>query len=315
MTETIRTSRAGDDDRPPAQPGETARRRLLPARRRPQHDPEGRMTLSEHLGELRRRVVRAALGIALGGVVGWVYYGPIIGLLQRPITQEQAGRGAGSLISLNFGGIADPFTLKLKIAFFVGLLIASPVWIYQLWAFITPGLMRNERRYALGFLSAAVPFFLGGAWLAFQVMPKAVEFLLELTPQQASNVIDAQVYLTFVTRFILSFGAAFLLPVALVGVNMAGLVTARRLAKAWRITVFAIFVFAAVATPTPDAGSMLLLGGAILVLYLLALAVCFVHDARKARREAAQPAWSDDEASPLPAYEPDPDDDRPSPLD
>lgn len=275
------------------------------------------MSLGDHLRELRSRVVKAALAVVVAGVVGWVWYEPIIDLLSHPLDVGRSARGGTGLVTLNFAGIADPFTLKLKIAFFVGLLIASPVWIYQLWAFITPGLHRNERRYALGFLSAAVPFFLLGAWLAFAVMPKAIEFLISLTPTDGSNVVDASFYFTFVTRFILAFGIAFLLPVAMVGVNMAGLVSARRMARAWRISVLAIFVFAAAATPTPDAGTMLLLGGAILFLYVLALGICFLTDRRKARRASAEPSasWSDDEASPLEPVTHDPADDRPSRLD
>jgi sec-independent protein translocase protein TatC len=295
----------------------TARRRIPRRRTRRPRDPEGRMALGDHLRELRSRVVKSALAVVLAGVVGWIWYEPIIDLLAHPLDVARSTRGGTGLVTLNFAGIADPFTLKLKISFFVGLLIASPVWIYQLWAFITPGLHRNERRYALGFLGAAVPFFLLGAWLAFTVMPKAIEFLISLTPTDGSNVVDASFYFTFVTRFILAFGLAFLLPVAMVGVNMVGLVSARRMLRAWRITVLAIFVFAAAATPTPDAGTMLLLGGSIVFLYALALGVCFLHDRRKARRagEAESASWSDDEASPIEPVVRDPADDRPSPLD
>ncbi len=267
------------------------------------------MTLAGHLSELRSRLIRSILAVSAGGVVGWITYDRVFTALQRPFLQVRAHRPPSSLVELNFTGITDPFSLKIKISMFIGLLLASPVWIYQVWAFITPGLHRNERRYAVGFLAAALPLFLGGAYLAWAVMPKAVSFLLEFTPSGASNILDLQTYLNFVLRFILAFGTAFLIPVIMVGVNMAGLVSARQLGAAWRITVFGIFLFAAMMTPTPDAWTMLLMGSAIVLLYLAALGVCFLNDRRRARRAAAAPsaAWSDDEASPLPQPDPDPD--------
>lgn len=260
------------------------------------------MTLAGHLAELRSRLVKAILAVTAGGVVGWFLYDRVFTALQRPFLEVRAHRPTGSLVELNFTGITDPFSLKIKISIFIGLLLASPVWIYQIWAFITPGLHRNERRYAIGFLAAALPLFLGGAYLAWLVMPKAVSFLLEFTPNGASNILDLETYLNFVIRFILAFGAAFLIPVIMVGVNMAGLVSARRLASAWRITIFGIFLFAAMMTPTPDAWTMLLMGSSIVLLYLAALGLCFLNDRRRARRAAAEPSasWSDDEASPLP---------------
>ena len=211
------------------------------------------MTLREHLTELRSRLVKSIIAIGVGGGVGWVLYDPLFVALQRPFVQVRDQRGLAGLVELNFTGVVDPFSLKIKIALYLGLVAASPVWIYQLWAFITPGLHRHERRYAIGFLTAAVPFFLGGCYLAWLVMPNAVRFLLEFTPPGASNIIDLQTYINFVLRLVLAFGLAFLFPVALVGVNFAGLVSASKLAHGWRITVFLIFVFAAMFTPTPDA--------------------------------------------------------------
>lgn len=259
------------------------------------------MTLGEHLAELRARLVKSLVAIGVGGGVGWAVYDPVFVALQRPFEQVRDARGLGALVELNFTSVVDPFSLKIKIALYLGLIIASPVWIYQLWSFITPGLHRNERRYALGFLTAAVPFFLGGCYLAWLVMPNAVSFLMDFTPPGASNIIDLQTYMGFVLRLVLAFGVAFLFPVALVGVNFAGLVSAHTLVRGWRLTVFAIFLFAAMFTPTPDAWTMLAMGGAIVVLYVMALTVCWWHDRRAARRAAvaAESSWSDDQASPL----------------
>jgi sec-independent protein translocase protein TatC len=259
------------------------------------------MTLAEHLAGLRSRLLKALAAIAVGTGVGWMAYDPAFVALQRPFEQIRDERGLASSVALNFTGVVDPFSLKIKIALYLGLLIASPVWIYQLWAFITPGLHRHERRYALGFLAAAVPLFLAGCYLAWLVMPNAVSFLLEFTPPGAANIVDLQTYIGFVLQLVLAFGLAFLFPVALVGVNFTGLVSARTLTRSWRVTVFLIFVFAAMFTPTPDAWTMLALGLGIVLLYVAALGVCWVHDGRVARRAAQDPAagWQDSQASPL----------------
>src|SRR5215210_1912590 len=145
---------------------------VLTTRRR--RDPEGRMALREHLLELRKRVVRSAIAILIGAVVGWFVYDPVFDALARPILQLQAARGLGK-ISLNFPNPAAAFNLKIQLSILTGLVIASPVWLYQFWAFITPGLTRRERRYSFAFVGAALPLFLGGALLAWWVLPKAMD--------------------------------------------------------------------------------------------------------------------------------------------
>src|SRR5580765_2342332 len=165
---------------------------------RKQRDPEGRMSLGGHLRELRNRITVAALAVAVGGSVGWIYYSPLLDRLQEPLRQVAEARHT-DLVKLNFGGggITEPFSIKIKVALFVGLLIASPVWIYELWAFVMPGLTKKETRYAVSFLAVSVPLFLGGSDLAWLVMPKAVVTLLEFTPQGAVNLPAADTYLTF----------------------------------------------------------------------------------------------------------------------
>ena len=195
---------------------------LSPARRA---NPEGRMALRAHLRELRDRLLKAALGLLAGAVVGWFLYDPVLEALGRPI--QEVAEAADREASLNFGTVASPFDLKIKISIFIGAIVSSPIWIYQLWAFVTPGLKRRERRYALAFVGAAVPLFLAGAYLAYQAMPNFVKFLVGFSPDGFSNFIDAQVYLGFVMRIILSFGLSFLVPIVLVGVNLVGLVSGR----------------------------------------------------------------------------------------
>lgn len=253
------------------------------------------MALREHLRELRNRLVKACIGLLLGAVAGWFLYDPVLEALSEPLFELERQE----LLSVNFGTVAQPFDLKIKISFFIGVIVSSPVWIYQLWAFVTPGLTRRERRYALAFVGAAVPLFVGGAYLAFRAIPNFVRFLVSFSPAGFSNIIDAQVYLGFIMRVILTFGLSFLVPVVLVGLNVIGLVSGRGILRSWRWVVVAAFTFAALATPTPDVLSMFMLALPLLALFGVAIVVCLVNDRRRARDEHAYRDLPDDEASPL----------------
>ncbi|NMM23097.1 MAG: twin-arginine translocase subunit TatC [Phycicoccus sp.] len=255
------------------------------------------MSLGDHLRELRRRFVIAAAAIVVGSVLGWVKYDWLFAEIMAPLRKLAEERGG--LVNINFGGITQPFTVQLQVAMFVGVIVASPVWLFQVWGFIVPGLTKREKRTAMAFVGAAVPLFLAGCFMATKVVPKAVEILIGFTPQGAANLPDAALYLTFVTRFILAFGLAFLLPVFLVGLNAAHILPGRVMLKGWRIAVILIFVFSAMMTPTPDAWTMLVLALPMVGLFYAAVGVSLLLDRRRARRE---PDWvnvPDDEASPL----------------
>lgn len=260
-------------------------------------NPDGRMPLRSHLHELRKRVVRAALGLLAGGVVGWFLYDPVVTALAAPLYAVAEGRG--TTVSLNFQSVVAPFDLKLKVSLFIGVLASSPVWTYQLWAFVTPGLTRNERRYALGFVFAAVPLFAAGAYLAYLFLANAVRFLIEFTPVQFENLINAQDYLSFVMRIILAFGLSFLVPLVLVGLNFTKLLSAHAMITAWRWIVVLAFTFAAIATPTPDVLSMFILALPLLFLFALAIAIAWLNDRRRRRAEPDFSGLDDDEASSL----------------
>jgi sec-independent protein translocase protein TatC len=272
-----------------------------PARRkaRGKRDPEGRMPLGGHLRELRNRFAVAAVAIVVTGSIGWIYYNPLLQKLQQPLLTVAHNRHT-QFVKLNFGngGVTEPFSIKFKVALFVGLILASPIWIYEVWAFIMPGLKKKERRYAFAFLGASVPLFLGGAALAWYTFPKAIVTLLDMTPHGAANFQDASLYLTFVTRFILAFGAAFLLPVLMVALNLAHVLPGRIMLKGWRISVFLIAVFSAIMTPTPDAITMLFMAVPMTALYFIAVAIGLFVDRRRA---AANPYvdLDDDQISPL----------------
>lgn len=269
------------------------------------------MPLQEHLRELRSRFVKAAAAVALGAAVGWFLYPDLIAALKAPL--DALSKKHDSLANLNFGQVASPFNLKIKISVYLGIVVASPVWLYQLWAFIVPGLSRREKRYALSFVAAAVPLFGAGIGLAWLVLPNAINFFAEFTPAGSANLISADEYLTFVTQIFLAFGVAFVVPLLLVALNMVGVLSALTLAKGWRIAVFLVFLFAAIASPSPDAGSMLALAFPMTGLYVLAVGVCWLNDRRRRRRDPFA-GLSDDEASALGDIA-DPVDDMADPVD
>lgn len=243
---------------------------------------EGRMPLLEHLHELRQRLVRIVIGLLVGSVAGWFFADPTMDLLFGPIQQVAAQRHQD--IAPNFAGVTTPFDMKVRVAVFLAVLGTSPWWIYQVWAFVTPGLTRKERRMSLGFVAVAVPLFLAGALLAWRVIPNAVYLLTLSTPDGAVNFIDAQTYLTFITQIVVALGLIFLLPLFMVGLNIAGLVTARTWLRAWRWAILAGFFFAALISPTPDVISMFAIAVPIIALYFLAVGICALNDRRRSKR-------------------------------
>jgi len=245
-------------------------------------NPEGRMALKEHIKELRNRLVVSGIAVLLGAVAGWFLYDPVMVAVQQPLMEISAEEGRRA--EINYGSVGSPFDLKIQVSIFLGLLVSSPVWIYQVWAFITPGLKQKERRYTLGFMFAAVPLFLLGIYFGWIVLPEIVKVLTMFTPEGGVNQILATDYLTFVMRMFLSLGVAFLLPVVLVGINFAGLVSGQQVIKSWRIVVFVVCVVAAMAAPGPDATSMFLLAGPLLALFFVAVGICLLNDKRRARK-------------------------------
>jgi sec-independent protein translocase protein TatC len=261
-------------------------------------NPEGRMALADHLRELRNRILVSASAIVVCAIVGWVLYPKVIERLIQPLKDVAAQRG-DSLVNINFGGMTDPFATQITVSLFVGLLLASPVWLMQIWGFVVPGLTKKEKRVTRLFVVAAVPLFLAGCVAAFVMVPKAVGVLLGFTPEGTANLQDANLYLAFVLKFIVAFGCAFLLPVFLVAFNLVGILPANTMLKGWRPAVMIIFVFAAIMTPTPDAYTMLFLASPMIVLYFASVGVAFLFDRKK---KETLPDWldvPDDQASAL----------------
>ncbi len=258
------------------------------------------MPLVDHLRELRRRLVISLLAIAVGMTIGWIFYDPIFALIRAPFDDVVAqAQAAGRDVTLAFTGVVDPFVMKLKVAAMVGVVLASPVWLYQLWRFITPGLHRNERRWALAFVAVATPLFLTGVALAYFFLPRGLGVLLGFTPESIENIISVERYLSFFLRMLLVFGLGFLIPLLVVALNFVGILPAAKLRAWWRWIVMGVVVFAAIATPTGDPFNLALLAVPLLLLVGLAGLVCALNDRRRARRAAAQPQWGDDETSDL----------------
>jgi sec-independent protein translocase protein TatC len=277
------------------------------------------MPLMEHLHELRRRLVKALLGVAVTGVLGFVFYQPIIDVLTAPFGPviEQAAR-EGRAVELIFTDVTSPFVFQFRIAFYTGLVVGCPVWLYQLWAFVVPGLERRERSYSYVFMAAAVPLFLAGFALAYAVLPTALTLLIGFTPENVSNFVPLDTYLQFVLRILLVFAIAFELPVFLVMLNLIGVLSSARLRASWRGIMFGIFVFAAVASPTADALSMMFLAAPMVLLFGLSLIITSAIDRRRAQRsdEPDYDELDDDELSPLDDDGPHlPEDDRHVPED
>ncbi|MFC9282502.1 twin-arginine translocase subunit TatC [Streptomyces collinus] len=274
--------------------------------RKKEKDPEGRMPLADHLRELRNRLAKGVLAIVLVTIVAAFFYRDIINFVTEPVLDEiGCHQSFGELASsknvhcahITVSGLLAPFTLALKVSLMTGVVLASPVWLYQLWAFVAPGLHRTEKKYAYAFVGFGFPLFLGGGYLAFHVLPTTARVMIDLTPSGAENLLPLDDLLDLVTRMVVVFGLAFEMPLLLVMLNLTGVLSGGRMLGWWRGMVVGITAFAAVATPSPDPMTMLALAAPIWGLYFIAVAIALINDRRRARREADGPG--DDEASEL----------------
>ena len=245
------------------------------------------MPLLSHLNELRSRAFRSAIGITLASCIGWVFYEKIIARLANPICDLETATSAGdkSCGILYINGVLGPLDLKFKISVLLGIIIASPVWLYQIWAFISPGLHKKERRNSIFFVMGAVPFFAVGIFAGYLVLPIAIEVLLSFTPSSLTNLVKFDDYLTFVTQLILVFGIAFELPVFLIALNLAGILSGRSILRPWRYAIFGITLFSAIATPTGDPITLFFLAGPLILLYLAAGGISLLIDKSRLKRK------------------------------
>nr|BFE36683.1 twin-arginine translocase subunit TatC [Actinomadura rugatobispora] len=263
-------------------------------------DPEGRMPLMDHLRELRNRLIKAMLALLVGTVIGWIFFNPVWDFLKEPYCALPASKDLnGQTCSLVVNGIFSSFFLRLKIAFILGLVVSSPVWLFQLWAFVAPGLYRKERRWTYVFMGASVPLFFVGTALAYITIDRGLSLFLGFVPDDVSALITVDHYLGYVLAMLLVFGLTFELPLFVIILNMAGVLSSNRIRRSQRMIIFGIFVFSAVATPSPDPFSMLALALPTVLLFEVAALLAFVNDRRRARRPDPYEGLADDEASPL----------------
>jgi sec-independent protein translocase protein TatC len=290
------------DELEPAQDGPGVR---LPGKR---SNPDGSMPLMEHIRELRNRVFKVALFIAIGSIVGWFLYPHIWHFIETPYCRLPEARNTVLLAGHHKGqctlfvnGLFDALFLHIKIAIITGVILTSPFWLYQLWAFIAPGLYAKERRWAYFFGGSAVPLFLIGGTLAYFAMTRGLHFLLSQVPGNVAPLITIDTYIGYALAMLAIFGIAFELPLVFVMLNMAHVLTHERFRRWRRGIIFCVFLFAAVFTPSPDPLSMLLLAVPCVVLVEFAEVFSWANDRRRARLEAASAyaGLSPDEIRPI----------------
>ena len=243
------------------------------------------MPLAGHLRELRRRLAICAAAILAGAVVGWLLADPIWRLIQSPVAA--IGPSQDRLAALNFDTVTGAFDLRMQLAIQLGVIVSAPVWLWQIFAFVVPGLTRKETRATFLFLAAALPLFTAGAAMGVWILPHMVQLLTSFAPGQTASYLSASAYYDFVLKLVLATGVAFVLPVFIVLLNAIGVLRGRTVLRHWRPALIAILAFAAITTPAADIVSMLILATPMAGLYLSASTVAIVADRRRDKRANA----------------------------
>jgi len=258
----------------------------------------GRMALVDHFRELRARLMKSVLALVVATIASFFFYDQLIELVTGPYNQARDMLGDDANSEIYVSGVGGGLMIQLKLCALSGLVVSSPVWLYQIWAFVLPGLHRNERRWTILFVAIAGPLFAAGVALGYYVLPKGLQVLISFTPADMENLNDFNDFFSFITRMLLVFGLSLEIPFFVVLLNLAGVVSGRTLGRHRPWIVLGTFVFAAVATPSTDPISMLFLAIPMLLLFLLSEVIARLVDRRRAR-DGGSGAWSDDEVSPL----------------
>jgi len=255
---------------------------LLGNRTKEKPSPDA-MSINEHLGELRHRVIICVLAFVAAAVAATVLYEPILHILIRPLCEVDSTsvhHGAGSLGASGTGTCnlyvtspLDGLSLRVKIAMFGGLFMASPVILFQIWQFITPGLKSREKKYAAPFVAATTALFLLGAATAYFTLPHALGFLKSVGGPNLQSIYDPIPYLGLILLMMALFGLTFQFPVILVSLELARVVTPAKLLKSWRWAIILITLVSGVATPSSDPFSMLALAVPLIVFYFASIGI------------------------------------------
>lgn len=252
------------------------------------------MSLGDHLRELRKRLFISAVAIIVAGVAGFFLAKYVIDLIRVPINEIAEQRDA----TLMYTTVTGSFDLQVQIAVTIAIILASPVWLYQIFAFLVPGLTGKEKRYTFGFFFSAVPLFFLGAACGWFLFPHMVQLLTSFSAPEDNLSLEAKTYYDFVLKLVLAVGIAFVLPVFLVLLNFVGVLSAASILKGWRIAILVIATFCAIATPAADVISMFLLAIPMVILYFTAALIAWIHD-----RQAAKRAAKDDPTVSVPVSE------------
>jgi sec-independent protein translocase protein TatC len=270
-------------------------------RGKPRHPigADGRMALSDHLRELRARIIKATLFLVVAFLVALFFYGDLLDIVAKPYHQgvEMLNGKVDSKLTVN--GITGGLLLQMKLCGVAAVIASSPYWLYQIWAFILPGLHPQEKRWSRVFAAVAGPLFLGGVALGYYIMPKTMQVLINFTPSGSQNLVDFATAFTFITRMLLVFGLAMEIPLFVVMLNLAGVLSGKAIGRARPWIVIGTFIFAAVATPSTDPFSMLMLAVPMLVLFGLSEVISRSIDRMRGRRASGTDQWADDQVSPL----------------
>ncbi|MCL2583660.1 MAG: twin-arginine translocase subunit TatC [Streptosporangiales bacterium] len=262
--------------------------------------PDGRMPLIEHLKELRGRVVKIAIVVVIGAVVAWYFEPRIWNFIQRPYCEAIGHCSNAFGHKLILTGVTDAFTLRLKVSIISSVVVTSPIWLYQIWAFIAPGLYAREKRWTWAFIGTAVPLFALGCYFAYLAMGKGLKFFMSMSGGNLTNLFEADTYISYWIAMLLGFALCFEVPLFLVILNLARVVTHERFKKWRRMIIFGVFVFAGIASPSPDPLTMLMLGGIVAVLVEVAEVLIYFNDKRYLRNHPDPYAGlDDDELSPV----------------
>lgn len=242
--------------------------------------PKGTMPLLDHFRELRIRLFRVALAVLVGASASWYFYTPLVDFLAKPLcTSVNNPSGVIEKCSaLYINGVLGPLNLKISLSIVGGLIMSAPFWLLQIWGFLSPGLHKRERRYAILFISLSIPFFAAGILFGYWLLPFAIEQIMGLTPSHLNNLVRFDEYLSFVAKLLFVFGLGFEFPVLLVCANLANFVSGRSILKPWRYVIFGITAFAAIVVPTGDPFTMLALAVPLWLLYGIAGAIALWHD-------------------------------------